>query len=355
MLVLWLSRMRPQCMIKPISHAGILCLATLLATPLSSAQQAPADSNLPAPSPAAAPAPDAALAMGHPLAIVPLDSKSPGFAAEVTGGLQVYNGRAFIASNGAVTAGPETAQVTLPYRGTLRVCASTTVKLAADSSLGAGEIPGLLMAMDHGAVEASFATGRDSDILMTPDFRILIGGPGAADVKVRLGANGDTCVDNAGVNAPYVLITSLFNGGAYRVQPGQRVMFQHGSLQAVVDQEKEPCGCPPPAKGGNEFPLAQSEGLAPTLHPAPIPAGALGTQAQSSDSLVYNATDHAPQADQPTATTTAATPTTAAATPTTAVATPTTAGAPSPVPAKKKPGAFHRLGRFFKRIFGADD
>src|ERR1700728_3921791 len=148
MLVLWLSRMRPQCMIKPISHAGILCLATLLATPLSGAQQAPADANPPASSSAAVPVPDAASVMNHPLAIVPLDSKSPGFAAEVTGGLQVYNGRAFIASSGAVTAGPATAQITLPYRGTLRVCASTTVKLAADSSVGAGEIPGLLMAMD---------------------------------------------------------------------------------------------------------------------------------------------------------------------------------------------------------------
>ena len=55
-----------------------------------------------------------------------------------------------------------------------------------------------MIAMDHGAVEASFATGRNSDILMTPDFRILIGGPGTAEVKVRLGQGGDTCVDNAG-------------------------------------------------------------------------------------------------------------------------------------------------------------
>ena len=355
MLVLWLSRMRFPCVIKPLKPAAILGLAMFLAVPLSSAQQAPTGSSPPVPSPAAATAPDARSVMVHPLAIVPLDSKSPGFAAEVSGNLQVYNGRAFLASGGQVTAGPETAQVLLPYRGTLRVCASTTVKLAADSSVGAGEIPGLMMAIDHGAVEASFATGRDSDILMTPDFRILIGGPGAADVKVRLGANGDTCVDNAGLNAPYVLVTSLFDGGAYRVQSGQRVMFQHGSLQAVVDQEKEPCGCPPPAKGGNDFPLAQSEGLAPTLHPAPIPAGALGNQAQSSDSLVYNAGDHTPQADQPVPPAAAATTPTAAATTPTAAATPTTVTGPSAVPAKKKPGVFHRLGQFFKRVFGADD
>jgi len=39
-------------------------------------------------------------------------------------------------------------------------------------------------------------------------------------VKVRLGAQGDTCVDNAGVNVSYVLVSSVFEGGAYRVQPG---------------------------------------------------------------------------------------------------------------------------------------
>ena len=61
---------------------------------------------------------------------------------------------------------------------------------------------GLLIAMDHGAVEMSFAASAaresNSDTLLTPDFRILIGGPGAAEVKVRLGEKGDTCVDNAG-------------------------------------------------------------------------------------------------------------------------------------------------------------
>jgi len=89
----------------------------------------------------------------------------------------------------------------------------------------------------------------------------------------RLGQQGDTCVDNAGANAPYVVVSSVFDGGAYRVQPASGVMFQHGSLHEVVDQEKEPCGCPPPvAPQGNEFPLAQSEGLAPL--PAPIPTAA---------------------------------------------------------------------------------
>ncbi len=246
-----------------------------------------------------------------------------------------------IATNGAVTSGDHTTDVTLPHRGILRVCASTTVKLAVDSSVPAGEIPGLMMVLDHGAVEASFATGRNSDILLTPDFRILIGGPGAADVKVRLAQHGDTCVDNAGINAPYVLVTSVFDGSVYRVQPGQRVMFQHGSLLAVVDQEKEPCGCPPPPQpGSNEFPLAQSAGLAPLSPAGPpgkVPAAA-GPEATGA--FVHKSTDQAPVADIGVSATPAAP---VAATNTKAKKT-----------SSRKPGFVARIGHFFRRLFGAE-
>jgi hypothetical protein len=334
-----------------VSQAWILGFAAaLLASPVLKAQDATPPTAPPTSQPASPADPasssDAAPAIVRPLAIVPLDAKLPGAAAEVTGALQVYNGRAFIASSGAITAGAATTQVTLPYRGTLRVCASTTVKLAADASVPAGETPGLMIAMERGAIEASFATSRNSDVLLTPDFRILIASPGAAEVKVRLGANGDTCVDNAGTNAPYVLVTSVFDGASYRVQPGQRVMFQHGSLHDVVDAEKEPCGCPPAEKGVNEFPLAQSEGLAPTLHPAPVPTGPIGQAAQATDALAYNAADHQPKPAEVTPSATAQAPSATPSAPTSAPATP-----PAP---QKKHGFFHGVGRFFKRVFGAD-
>jgi hypothetical protein len=274
-----------------------------------------------------------------PIAIVSLDTKNPKAAAKVSGALEVSQDRAIIAASGAVTAGSSTAEVVLPHRGVLRVCATTTVKLTADSSVPAGEVPGLMMSIERGAVEVSFATGRNSDIILTPDFRILIGGPGSADVKVRLGQNGDTCVDNPGASAPYVLVSSVFDSGAYRVQPGQRVMFQHGSLREVVDQEKEPCGCPPATSQGNEFPLAQSEGLASVNPPAVASVVAASSGSQAAASLVYNSADHmAP----------AAAPAGAATEPDTAVK------AGKPALEEKKPGFFRRVGRFFKRVFGAE-
>src|ERR1700758_2699643 len=312
-------------------------IRTIGLTLLASASVAPLRAQTPA---AAAETPPPTLSSSTtPIAIVPLDSRIPGSAAVVTGALQVTGGRALIAASGTVVSGASTTEVSLPHRGTLRVCASTEIKLAADSSVPAGESPGLMMAMDHGAVEASFATGPNADILLTPDFRILIGGPGTSNVKVRLGQGGDTCVDNPGSNAPYVLVTSVFDSSIYRVQPGQRVMFQHGSLKEVVDQEKESCGCPPSPTEmkGNDFPLAQSEGLAPT--PAPKPAAVAPKAAKSAQQtvpLVYNADETAAAAPQPVA----AAP--AAVTP-----------APAQTPKKKKPNFFTRVGHLFRRIFGA--
>ncbi|MGC1462706.1 MAG: hypothetical protein WA802_10925 [Terracidiphilus sp.] len=282
----------------------------------------------------------------HPIAIVPLDSKIPGHAFEVTGDLQVSNGRAFIAANGSIASAEQSTRVTLPYRGTLLVCAYTTVKLTADVGVPGGEVPGLMLALEHGAVEMSFAAGRantrNADFLLTPDFRILIGGPGAADVKVRLGPNGDTCVDNPGASAPYVLISSVFDGGAYRVQPGQRVMFQHGSLREVVDQETESCGCPPAETKGNEFPLAQSEGLAPMPQPAPEPPSETPAPTVPVPPLVYKSSEHAPQAAA------GAEPASTPAANASGEANASKAGA------QKKPGFLARVGHFFKHIFGAE-
>jgi hypothetical protein len=280
--------------------------------------------------------PQTAAPQAGPIAIISLNNKNPDASASVTGALEVSAGKAIIAASGSVTSGSQTTEVILPHRGVLRVCASTTVKLAADASVPAGETPGLMMAFDHGAVEASFATGHNADILLTPEFRILIGGPGAAEVKVRLGQHGDTCVDNAGINAPYVLVTSVFEGGDYHVQAGQRVMFQHGSVHEVVDNEKEPCGCPPaPHPGTNEFPLAQSAGLAPLPKPAPgVPMNS-SAPTQGVEPLIYKSADHAAQS-------------VAEATPT------TSAPQPAKPAAKKKPGRFGGLGRFFRRLFGAE-
>lgn len=243
---------------------------------------------------------------------------APTEGVTLSGSLEVANGRATIGNNGTITAGTRTASIDLTRGGKLNVCASTRIHLSTDkTSADAGAAGALMIALDRGALEASYTPGKFSDVLMTPDLRILISGPGKADLKIRVNQKGDTCIDNHGADAPYVTATNLFEGGAYRIQPNQRVLFEHGSLQQVVDNEQESCGCPPPLPlsvasagtpgGGNAarpgeqvggpsstpadtaFPLAESEGLAPTPAPSTTPAVPAGeTHTQVSVPLTFN-------------------------------------------------------------------
>jgi len=285
----------------------------------------------------------------------------PTAGVTVSGSLSVENGKASIGNNGTITAGDETAEVKLARGGELKVCASTKVHLSRDTSVAADDA-GIMIALDRGALEASYVPGKYSDVLMTPDLRILISGPGTADLKIRVNDKGDTCLDNHGANAPYVTVTSQFEGGLYRVQANQRVMFEGGSLQKVVDNELEPCGCPVPtppvevasaaaapakadakaattkAEAANPFPLAQSEGLAkaPAAPVTPAPAGT--THAEVEAPIAYDA---------------AATPNPKA--PDAAGKAPVSAstGAAAPVTSakKKRGGFFHSIGHFFAKIF----
>jgi hypothetical protein len=295
---------------------------------------------------------------GQPIAIVPTEG------AEISGALNVAEGKALIGASGTVTAGEHPVTITLPRRGNVKLCATTKVSLTSDVSVpstatadglktgAANEPAGLMMALDRGAIEAGFATGVNSDVILTPDFRILISGPGIATIAVRLGPKGDTCVDNGGPNAPYVTVSSVFEGGAYRVQPGQRVMFQQGSLRSVVDQETESCGCPPDAAASgatNAFPVAQSVGLTPETQVATA-TGSAASKTLAASTLPTAKVKFDSKA-KPESTT--AEPAVVAPQSTPVAVTPTGPVAPIEIPkAESKPGFFKRVGGFFRRLFG---
>jgi hypothetical protein len=309
----------------------------------------------------------------QPIAYVPTQGVS------LAGSLSVADGKASIGNNGSVTAGDQTAQITLARGGELQVCASTKIHLSKDSSNDNGDSgadSALMVALDRGALETNYTTGKYSDVLLTPDLRILISGPGQASLRIRVNQKGDTCVDNHGANAPYVTVTSQFEGGVYRVQPNQRVLFEHGSLQQVVDNEPEPCGCPVsepvsvastgttdaahPAQPGQKvaqpvggpsstpadtaFPLAESEGLKPVSGPPSepvVPAGVAHAQVEAPIAYNSSATPNpaAPGAAGPEP----------ASAPQAAAAAPAETAAPPP---KKQGGLFHSIGHFFAKIFG---
>jgi hypothetical protein len=329
---------------------------------------------------------------------------------QVSGDVHLGNGDMQLGNGSTITAGSETVPIALTRGGELKLCATTSIHLSRDRSIQAPDASGLMLGLDRGAVEAHYETSKYSDVLMTPDLRILISGPGEADFSIRVSSQGDTCIDNRGPNAPYITVSSQLEGGLYRVQPGQHVSFQHGSLREVVDTEHEPCGCPAPVSvadagtpspvgaapghpvGGpsstpadTAFPLAVSEGLAKPPLPPTTPVAEPG-EVHAQVAVPFHYSGNLPTVSETTGT---AEPTDAAAAaippPSPAAPAPAPSNMPAPPPPAPPPGSspvvvaakpmptaiaqapahtpapkqpvrsfFRRVGHFFSRVFGAE-
>lgn len=348
----------------------------------------------------------AVAACAAPLIAQDAVARMPVSDANVKGKVEIKSGQMEMSSGVEVNAGAHAAEIQLARGGKVTVCPFSGIHISRGTN--ASEV---MLALDHGAMEVHGPMGDFSDVLMTADMRLLLSGPGTEDVSLRVNGQGDTCVNNAGAKAPYVTATEQLGSGLYRVQAGQHVMFEHGSVGAVVDAEKEPCGCPPvpvisvadagtsgttvakpgaavgvgtsPA-GKPAFPLAESEGLAPPEKPSTVPAVPAGqVHAEVTIPFRYdgsqspapaataagNAAGSTASGNAPVTTATPATaptvaPTASAPEPTTPVTPPpvppaattmttTTATAAPPPPTKpEKTGGWHAIGRFFKRLFG---
>jgi hypothetical protein len=331
-------------------------------------------------------------------AIGTIDIAATAERIRVAGAVTLSGDSTLLGNGSTVTAGSKTLPIRLTRGGLLDLCATTQLHLSQQNSVSDPNSP-LMLALDHGAMEAHYTIGKNSDVVLTPDLRILLSGPGKADVRIRVNEQGDTCVDNQGDNAPYVTVSEQIGTGVYRVQANQRVLFEHGSVRDVVDHEPESCGCPaasvpaisvasagkpavarqPVAKPGEtvssstalldnpqttpadtSFPLAESEGLAPppTLPAAPksIPGE---TQSQVTTTLSYIAPKQAVPTGAPNGMVTPESAATVATTPAPGFGSTVNTGPfavaqlPPNTPAMpRKRGFFRKIGHFFARIFG---
>ncbi len=366
--------------------------ATLMALALA-AFAGSADAQQTTPPPSASPA-IAQQTIGH------IDVSATAERIRVAGAVTLGGDSTLLGNGSTVTAGKVTLPIHLTRGGELNLCATTELHLSQENSAGDPNSP-LLLALDHGAIEAHYSLGKNSDVVMTPDLRILLSGPGEADVRIRVNEAGDTCVSNHGDNAPYVTVSEQIGPGVYRVQANQRVTFEHGSVRDVVDKETQPCGCPAAvpisvasagaasepgksAKPGEAvaanaanatekqvhpdgpsstaadtaFPWAESEGLAaPPAQPTKqrVLPGEIHSEVTST--LAYSA----PKQTVPTGTPSGmATPESAASVATapapgfgpTVSSGPVIMAQPAPPKPKHKSGFFHKIGRFFVKIFG---
>jgi hypothetical protein len=302
--------------------------------------------------------------------------------ATVAGNLSVSNGRAVLVGNTTVTAKDRTADVSLNRGGSVLVCATSGLHITSGKS-GAGTTP-LMLSLDRGAIEVR-TSAITSDVVMTPDLRFGIHTDGPLDLRLRVAGNGDTCVENHGANAPTLSVADQFGESSYNIRPGQHVLFEHGSLKEVVDNESAPCGCPStPANQGvsladaaissaatggevakksaaeqHPFPAAISDGLAPAPSVPQAPTGTVHAQvattlSYSADEAKKPATSATPAAEvteQPTLAANTSQPEPSAA-PVSQPEDVATAQAPPPPNAPPSSDLAHWVGRFFKKLFG---
>ena len=281
--------------------------------------------------------------------------------ATVSGDLVVVAGRAMLVGASTVVARDNTAEITLERGGLVRVCATSGLHLThaqpPTNQHGTADAQPLMLALDRGAIEVK-TSALANDIVMTPDLRFAVRSAGVLDLSLRVTKNGDTCVENHGTAAPILGITDQFGEATYELRPDQHVLFEHGSLKEVVDHETSPCGCPAPPQPGmsiadallsaptheatpsteaaaqHPFPTAVSQGLAPA---PPIPQAPAGVaHAQVATTLGYTADGAGTISGTPA--------------PSSSLTPPPN---PPALPPSSPPAGFaHRVGHFFKRLFG---
>src|SRR5271169_4420867 len=180
--------------------------------------------------------------------------------ASVKGGVVLANSGTKVMSGSSIAAGAQIATLKLERGGSMMICPGTS--LAVTTSQNGRQ---LMFSMDTGTVEMDYPIGAAADNLLTPDFRLLLPGPGRLHIAVRVNPKGDTCVQALPSNSSAIVVSEGMGDESYQVKPNEAVLFNGGRISGALPAH-ESCGCPAP-------PPAQVANVAPPPPAQPVVAG----------------------------------------------------------------------------------
>jgi hypothetical protein len=193
-----------------------------------------------------------------------------------------------VVSGSQLSAGKSVATLRLERGGEVRICPNGSITVSAPQSYGSKSNQELMIAMDAASVELNYPLNDLADTVITPDFKLMLAGPGVFHFALGVNHQGDTCLKPMAGNSASIIVSEMIGSSVYQVKPDEAVLFAGGKL-AGRGPLLTACGCATPvpvlrAQEKKEAPPrpAQERSEARTTAPADVTAPA---PPQSPDAL----------------------------------------------------------------------